>query len=487
MAATRVYIANGAGVDLGLFCAGYNKSERVKAGVGTLLSVLIAANRRPSVIAGGKRMTTRAPFLRSRFGGYYHRDVPAEDTELTHVGPDTPCGEYMRRFWQPVCFSDELRDLPLKVRMFGEDLIAFRDGSGAVGLLELHCPHRGTSLEFGLIGERGIRCCYHGWLFDIDGTILETPAEGADSTLKDRLCHGAYPTHEAHGLVFAYLGPPELKPPFSTYDCLVRPGYRVIPGRKYFYPCNWMQIQENTMDPTHTAFLHTIVSGAVFTEEFGVLPELDFLETPIGSIYVATRRVGDNVWARMVEIVLPNLQQVAPIWETGREERGFSGPMMSRWLVPVDDTHTMFIELRHVCEENGVTPDWWADREQMLPGQLAADSYEEGQRHPGDYEAQVSQRPIAIHGLEHLVATDRGVTTFRNQVRRGIRAVREGHDPEGLSRDDGHIIPTYCNNTVIRMPAAANEAEDKKMMREAGMHLAQRYLRDPPLRALATR
>ena len=99
---------------------------------------------------------------------------------------------------------------------------------------------------------------------------------------------------------------------------MIRPGYRVIPGRKYFYPCNWLQILENTMDPAHTAFLHTIVSGAMFTEEFGVLPELDFVETPIGMIYVATRRVGDNVWARMVETVLPNLQQVAPIWENGR-------------------------------------------------------------------------------------------------------------------------------------------------------------------------
>jgi phenylpropionate dioxygenase-like ring-hydroxylating dioxygenase large terminal subunit len=275
--------------------------------------------------------TTRAPFLKERFGGYHHRAVPQENTELTHVGPDTPCGEYMRRFWQPVCFSDDLKDLPLRVRLFGEDLVAFRDQSGAVGLLELHCPHRGTSLEFGLIGEKGIRCCYHGWLFGCDGTILETPGEPADSTLKDRLFHGAYPTHEAYGLVFAYLGPPEKKPPFPVYDSLHRPGFRVIPGQKYFYPCNWLQIQDNTMDPTHTAFLHTIVSGAVFTEEFGVLPELDYVETPIGIIYVGTRRIGDNVWARMVEVVLPNLQQVAPIWETGRQERAFSGPMMTRW------------------------------------------------------------------------------------------------------------------------------------------------------------
>ena len=220
--------------------------------------------------------TARARFLKQRYGGYFHRDIPPEDTELTHVGSGTPGGEYLRRFWQPVCFSDDLKDLPLKVRMLGEDLVAYRDKRGTVGLLELHCPHRGTSLEFGLVGEDGIRCCYHGWLFGADGQILETPGEPADSTLKDKLWHGAYPVHEYGGVVFAYMGPPQKKPPFPIYDTFDRPGWRMIPGRKYFYPCNWLQMHENHMDPAHTAFLHTIVSGAVFTEEFGVLPELDF-------------------------------------------------------------------------------------------------------------------------------------------------------------------------------------------------------------------
>ena len=427
-------------------------------------------------------MATRAPFLKTQYGGYLHRDVPAEDAELTHVGPGTLGGEYLRRFWQPVCFSDELRDLPYRVRILGEDLVAFRDRrSGVAGLLELHCPHRGTSLEFGLIGDAGIRCCYHGWLFGIDGEILETPGEPADSTLKDRLFHGAYPIHETNGIVFAYMGPPELKPPFPHYDTFNRPGYRMIAGQKYCYPCNWLQIMENTMDPVHTAFLHTIISGAMFTEEFGVLPELEFVETPIGMIYVGTRRVGDNVWARMVEVVLPNLHQVAPIWENGHEEHPFSGPMMSRWCLPLDDTNTMLIEFRHVSETEGVTPEWWADRNIMLPGQFAADSYEAGQLRPGDYEAQVSQRPIAVHALEHLGATDRGVSMVRRQLRHGIRAVKAGADPTGLCRDMGTVIPTYCNNTVVRLPPAADQAMDKQLMRETGRRLAEGYLENPPL------
>ena len=428
-------------------------------------------------------MAARAPFLKARYGGYFHRDIPDEDEQLTHVGPNTPCGEYLRRFWQPVCFSDELKDLPLRLRIMAEDLVAFRDRSGAVGLLELHCPHRGTSLEFGLIDDKGIRCCYHGWLFGVDGTILETPGEPADSTLKDRLFHGAYPVHEAHGIVFAYMGPPEQRPPFPSYDSYSQSGSRMIPGRKYFYPCNWLQIMENTMDPVHTAFLHTIVSGAVFTEEFGVLPELDYVETPIGMVYVGTRRVADNIWTRMVEVVLPNLQQVAPIWEDGRKERKFSGPMMSRWIVPQDDTTSMFIEFRHVSETEDVTPGWWADRNIMLPGQIAADSYKEGQLHPGDYEAQVSQRPIAIHGLEHLSETDRGVSMYRNQIRRGIRATAAGQDPMGVFRNGAGVIPTYCNNTVLRVPPAAAGTNDKELMRATGRRLAESYLKAPPLMA----
>ena len=426
-------------------------------------------------------MASRAPFLTTRFGAYYHRDVPQEDAELTHTGAGTPCGENLRRFWQPICFTDELRDLPVRVKILGEELVVFRDFQGSIGLLELHCPHRGTSLEFGLISQRGIRCCYHGWLFDVDGAILETPGEPALSTLKERLCHGAYPIHEHSGVVFAYMGPPEERPAFPLYDSFRRPGYRLLPGRKYYYPCNWLQILENAMDPVNTAFLHTIVSGSQFTEEFGNVPELDFSETPVGMIYVATRRVGDNLWARMVENVLPNLQQVAPIWENGHTEHPFNGPMMSRWIVPVDDTNTMFIEFRHVSETAGATPDWWADRDVMLPGQLAADAYEASQRRPGDYEAQVSQRAVAIHGLEHLGATDRGIIMFRQRLRQGIRAVKAGKTPDGPCRDVGAITATYCNDTVVRVPPAPTADEDRQLMRATARKLAESYLERPPL------
>ena len=425
-------------------------------------------------------MSTRAPFLSTRYGGYYHREVPQEDAELTRIGPGTPCGEYLRRFWQPVCYSDDLQDLPVALKILGEELVAFKDFSGQIGVVEAHCPHRGTSLEFGLVSERGIRCCYHGWLFDVDGAILEMPGEPEESTYKDRLCHGAYPTHEYNGTIFAYMGPPDQVPTFPLMDTYEREGYRLLPGKKYNYPCNWLQILENAMDPVHTSFLHTIVSGSQFTDEFGVIPELDFIETPIGMIYIASRRMGDNIWVRMVENVMPNLQQVAPIWENGQNPHGFDGPMMSRWIVPQDDTNTMLLEFRHISVTDESTPAWWADREQMLPAQLPiSENLEDQQRQPSDYEAQVTQRPIAVHDLEHLAASDRGITMFRKLVKNGIQAVKEGRDPGTLSHGQ-EPVSTFCNDTVVYSPAVGSPEEDIQLVRETGRKLAEEYIKNPP-------
>ena len=169
----------------------------------------------------------RPPDTHVPYGGYHQREVPQEDPELTHVGPGTPCGEYMRRFWWPVCLSEQVTELPLAIRILGEDLVAFRDKSDRIGVLHRHCSHRGTSLEYGIPSERGIRCCYHGWLFDVDGRILETPGEPSDSKLKDSFVHGAYPAFEYQGLVFAYLGPPEEKARF--------PDLRYLRGARHLH------------------------------------------------------------------------------------------------------------------------------------------------------------------------------------------------------------------------------------------------------------
>lgn len=428
-------------------------------------------------------MTQRAAFLGQPYGAYHHRDVPMEDGELTHVGPGTPCGEYLRRFWHPVAASYELKDVPIPIRIMGEDLIIFRDLRGRVGLMERHCPHRGTSLEFGLLSEQGIRCCYHGWLFDADGTILETPGEPADSTLKDRLFHGAYPTREQSGLVFAYMGPKDLQPPFPVFDTIVaegEAGHRPssADGGKHYMPCNWLQIKENSMDPVHTAFLHTIVSGAQFTEEFGVIPELDFIETPIGMVYIATRRVGDNVWVRMNDFIPPNIHQVASSSEDGRQEHGFDRPWLTQWSVPVDDNETMNIRLRHYSEEQYRS----SNRPPVLTfGQAEDRELEARQRVPGDYDAMSTIHwGMSRHGLEHLGYTDRGVIMLRNLVRKGIRDVQEGQSPLGANNPAGQIIRTYANDTVVRVPAASSPDEDATLLRETGLKVAQGYIDNPP-------
>ena len=145
--------------------------------------------------------------------------------------------------------------------------------------------------------------------------------------------------------------------------------------------------------------------------------------------------------------------------------------------MPLDDTNTMLIELRHISEAKEVTPARFANRDFTLPQQTAAPTCEEGQRRPGDYEAQVSQRPIAIHGLEHLGVTDRGITMFRNLVRQGIRMVRDGGEPKGICHINDGPIPTYCNDTVGRTPPAENPEADSRLMRETGRRLAESYLR----------
>jgi nitrite reductase/ring-hydroxylating ferredoxin subunit len=399
------------------------------------------------------------------YGGYLQHEIPADDTELTRVGPGTPGGEYLRRFWQPVAFARELRDVPRRLRIMGEDLVIFRDRGGRVGLLHLHCLHRGTSLEYGIIGERGIRCCYHGWLFDVDGSVLETPGEPAESTYKHRICQGAYPTLEYAGLIFAYLGPPDRRPPFPLYDTFEVPGFALRPAARFELPCNWLQIKDNSMDPVHTSFLHALSSGNQFTAAFGQLAELEWQERPYGMIYVATRRVGDLAWVRVADFMAPNVHQFTREIEEAGEERVGHRPVVIRWAVANDDTHTTNFELAQV------DPAWGLDADAMARpgfGQAADRTYDERQRHPADYDAQSSQRPIAIHALEHLASTDRGVIMLRRIVRDGIRAVANGGDAREIALAARGVIATHAQDTVLRIPPLADPEADRAALRETG-------------------
>ena len=438
--------------------------------------------------------TTKPPFLSLPFGAYFHREVPDEDAELTHTGPGTPCGEYLRRFWQPVAHSDDLRDLPVRLEIMGEELVAFRDGSGNVGLLELHCPHRGTSLEFGVIEQKGIRCCYHGWQFDVDGSILDTPGEPPTSTLKDRLRQGSYPVQEYRGLVFAYMGPPDKQPPFPVYDVFDRPGFRLEVGTKNVKHCNWLQIMDNVVDPVHESFLHARVSNVQFTDAEGRpmeglkdVGEFDVMETPVGLNCFQTRRVGPDIWSRTIEWVIPNIAQIPdprvlpPDYPDGQEML-CALPRIFRWRVPKNDTETL--EFTFVRVPEGEEDEYTTNPGFAVAAQLAgrARSYEERQRYPADYDAQVGQRLIARHALEHLATTDRGVIQMRKLMREGIRAVARGEDPKGLHTAGEGPVSTYGNDTILRIAYADSDAADRELVRETGRKLASGFNERPPSR-----
>lgn len=406
------------------------------------------------------------------FGGY-HAPLEAEpDDELARVGRGTPCGEYMRRFWHPVAMAAQLSDLPLVVRMLGEDLVIFRDLSGRVGLLHKHCAHRRASLEYGIVAERGIRCCYHGWLFDIDGTVIETPGEPPGSTMKDGICQGAYPTREVGGLIFAYLGPSDRVPVFPVLDTMAQPDNDMVPYA-IDYPCNWLQVAENPMDPFHSVFLHTRVTRAHFNPAWGAMPvvEWHWMEGRAGIFLTNTRRWRDYVWVRTAETFFPAIAQPPDIYQDADRELFFPRAGITKWTVPVDDTSCKIIGWRHF----NPTLDRGGKGDRSKVGLNAIDflgqtgierSREEGQRVPSDYEAQIGQGPITVHALEHLGTTDTGVAMLRGGLKRWIRAVADGKDlPSPRLNADGHV-PSYSGDVIVRVPIS--NSDDVAVQRRIG-------------------
>ena len=422
-------------------------------------------------------MTQRNDQSRQPFGGYYRVLEAAEDAELTHVRPRTPCGEYMRRFWHPVAMSSQVGDLPIVVKLLGEELVLFRDLGGLIGLLHKHCSHRRASLEYGIRAERGIRCCYHGWLFDIDGRILETPGEPETSPIRDTLSHGAYPTLEYKGLIFAYLGPPECKPEFPIFDTFELPDNDLVPY-SIDYPCNWLQVAENPMDPFHSVFLHTRATRAHFNAAWGAMPIVEWhkMDREIGIYLTNTRRWGEYVWARTAEVMLPNFAQPPDIYQDPDREKFFPRVGISKWTVPTDNTTCKIIGWRHFNDTLDLGGK--GDRNKVglnkidFLGQTGFErSYEEGQRVPGDYEAQIGQGPITIHAAETLGRTDTGVAIYRGILRRGIRAVAAGKDLPTLPRNAVGHVPTMAGDVIIRHPIS--NTDDLAVQRDIGRRVGE--------------
>ena len=406
------------------------------------------------------------------YNGYYRSGAGKEDAELTHSEPGTPCGEYLRRFWQPICMSEQLTDLPLAIRIMGEDLVVFRDLSGHVGLLHRQCSHRRTSLEYGVIAEHGIRCCYHGWLFDVDGTILETPGEPEDSPIRHTLAHGAYPALEYKGLVFAYMGPPEKKPEFPIYDTFEIAGEEMVP---YLIPmpCNWLQVTENPMDPFHSVFLHTQVTRAHFNPAWGALPAVGWhrFADRTGIYLTNTRRWNEYVWVRTAETLMPSFAQPPDIYQDPDREKFFPRVGSSKWVVPTDDRSCILLGWRHFSDELDLGGK--GDRSRVgynkvdAIGQTGIErSAEEGQRVPSDYEAQIGQGEITVHETEHLGQTDTGVAMLRGVLKRAIRDVAKGADPVLPEKNADGLIPTMSGDVIVKL--ATSNVDDRTLQQELG-------------------
>lgn len=410
------------------------------------------------------------------YGGYFRQPQVALDEKLLRVGRGTPGGEYLRRSWQPVCLSSELGELPLKVTMLGEQLVVFRSRNGEIGLLDLHCSHRGASLEYGLPTDDGIQCCYHGWHFACDGRVLDTPND-PNSSLKTRMCHPAYPVQEYNGIVFAWMGPPDEKADFVIMDSYLQPDTQIVPFSLYF-PCNWVQLLDNTQDPTHSCFLHTRVSGAQFSESWGELPELDYVETPLGMINVNVRRWKDKLWVRTTDVIMPNLNQTGALWLSAEDEETFLGPALTRWMRPTDDSHTQMIGWRYFNaaldrEQNGDPQQVGVGKIDFIGQTEDERSYAERQQVPGDYEAIAGQGEIAESARWNLNHGDRGVVMMRRLITENIDALTNGESCKTIELADkvDGVLATYTRDSVMAIPQ--RDDDETALRQEFGREISK--------------
>jgi 5,5'-dehydrodivanillate O-demethylase len=351
-----------------------------------------------------------------------------ENGTITRVGPGTPAGTMLRRYWWPVGFTEHVKTKgsPVPARLLGEDFVLFRDGAGNLGMVDLHCSHRGTSLEFGRVEDAGIRCCYHGWLYDIKGRCLEQPAEPADSTFKDRIKHPAYQVQELGGFIFAYVGP-DPAPLLPRYDLLLAEnGERVVgAGTEY---CNWLQRAENSVDQTHLVALHAPEYPQMALKR----PEIGWQKTAYGA--KITMHVPDVSKPKHSHWVFPSHTRHT----TAR--KGRIPDHAIRFRVPTDDTKTMTFWLRFTPYTDGDVGKPLVMKtigfEDDKPGVYTRvdDGWWRVASHDQDRVAQETQGPFYDRSKEHLGAADEGVILLRNLIMESIDAVQHGKDPFWILR-----------------------------------------------------
>jgi hypothetical protein len=380
---------------------------------------------------------------------------------LTRSGPGTAAGALLRRYWQPAALVDELSgERPVRpVRLLGEDLVMFRDDAGRYGLIGRACPHRGTDLAFGRRENGGLRCAFHGWLFDVDGRCLETPAEPEGSVLRRNIRHTAYPVVERSGILFAYLGPGE-PPALPHFDCFTAPATHTF-AFKGLIECNWLQSLEVGIDPAHTSFLHRFFHDEDAASGYGKLfrdksidsdlpmtrimrefprPQIEVEATDYGMRVVTLRRISAAAThVRVTNLVFPN---------------AFTIPMSSemtitQWHIPIDDTrhywYAIFTsfgagvdkdEMRRQRLALYALPDY-APRKNRANG-YGFDPHEQinatftgmgADINVHDQWACESMGPIQDRSREHLGQSDKAISAYRRMLRGAIDAARNGERP----------------------------------------------------------
>ena len=389
--------------------------------------------------------------MNADIGTGYDKRAATHRAELVEVGRGTPMGELLRRYWHPIGLVGDAGNTPRQVRALGEDMILFRDGAGKPGLVHARCCHRGTTLYYGRVEDAGIRCCYHGFLFDTEGHCLDQPMEPGGGPYKDRIRQPWYPVAERYGMIFAYMGPPDKKPVLPRYDCLetMDDGEFVEAddtslggGGPVIIPCNWLQHFENVVDPLHVPVLHGSFSGAQFTNAMASVPQVEFEMSGHGVTVRSTRKTDDGkIFYRVTEAAMPTLR-VVPNPRVAQ----FARVESIGWVLPIDDTSFRIYVAGRVKEAGEI-----GRMRSKFAGKFWWDMTEdEHRRMPGDYEAQVGQGPITAHSEEHFVSSDRGVVMVRRMLQQQLEAMAAGRDPVGVSFDPNAAPVVFEAGNYIR-------------------------------------
>jgi phenylpropionate dioxygenase-like ring-hydroxylating dioxygenase large terminal subunit len=408
----------------------------------------------------------------------------AENEYLCRMGPGAPMGTLLRRFWMPALISTELPEpdgAPIRLRLLGEDLIAFRDTSGRVGVLANNCPHRGASLFFGRNEESGLRCVYHGWKFDADGTCVDMPNEPAESDFKHKVTATAYPTEEAGGVIWVYFGPSEHRPPLPRPEwTLVPPEQRIV--SRYIQENNWVQGLEGGIDSSHVSFLHSTVAShkgdytGSNTNLFALdkAPEFRVVETDFGLMIGARRRVSDteDYW-RVTPFSLPFYTVIPQIPGSARYYAGHG------W-VPIDDENLSMVTYSwhptQPMSDFGPTPGHPAHHvkkagDALRPLQSRANDYlidrqlQRTTSYTGiengsiqDRAIQETMGPIYDRTQEHLGSADAAIIMMRRLLIKLSQQLEAGIEP--FAAQHGEIMTLRSAGLMTAKDASFVEASE---------------------------